>query len=270
MNDVKDLFSRVLDADAPRPMASRDEMMARAHRAAARRRTRRAATACAAAAIVVGAAVGVPSWVGRDSDDGLTTGTEPAVTAGPSRPAPASRLTPERHAGSMLTTLLKHVPGQFTTPATPTFKDAGGLEHQVQGTHVEPPAKEMSASTDVYRGTKAGSLAVAVTVGQGAAPVGDLCVTGTISHQGIDSGCKVVTATDGQPIRFSWRYVSAGRIEYAARFHPGGYVMVLQTTSGTRPVSTPLGRIMTERALADAAADPAFWPTNLVPFPSGP
>ena len=266
MNDVKDLFSRVLDADIPRPVATRDDMLAVAHRAAARRRTRHLTTAVASVALAVAAATAGPHWLGRNND-GLTTGDHPNVTASPSRPAPTPRLAPEQHATAMLKVLLAHVPRGFTTPSAPTITDDEGIEHQVQGTHVEVPAKQILATTDVYSGKKAGSLSAIVTVGQGAAPTGDLCATASISHQGTETGCSTITATNGVPIRFSWRLLSTGRLEYAARYYPGGYVLIQQMTYGLKPASTPLGLIMSERALADVAADPAFFPANLAPFP---
>jgi hypothetical protein len=265
MNDVKDLFGRVLDADTPRPVATRDDMLAVARRAAARRRARHLTAACASVALVVGAATAAPHWLGRD-DDGLTTGDHSSVTAAPSHPAATPRLAPERHATAMLKALLKHVPGDLTTPSAPTIKGNDGVEYQVQGTHVESPAKQILATTDIYSGKKAGSLTATVTVGQGPVPTGDLCATASISHDDTEQGCRTITATNGLPVRFSWRYLSIGRTEYAARYYPGGYVLIQQLTYGLKPASTPLGLVMTERALADAAADPAFWPKSLAPF----
>ena len=265
MNDVKDLFSRVLDADTPRPVATRAEMLAVAHRAAARRRARHLTAVCASVALVVAAATAAPQWLGRD-DGGLTTGDRPSATAAPNRSAPPPRLASEQHAASMLNTLLRHVPAGYTTPTAPIVTDDEGVEYQLQGTSVEVSEQQILATTDVYRGTKAGSLSARVTLGPGATPRGDLCVTGEISHQGTEAGCRVITATNGLPVRFSWRSDSTGRVEYAARFHPGGYVLVHQLRYGLKPGSTPLGRVLTEQALADAAADPAFWPKDLAPF----
>lgn len=265
MNDVKDLFSRVLDADTPRPVATRDEMLAVAHRAAARRRARHITAVCASVALVVAAATAAPHWLGRGGD-GLTTG--PAATAPPNRPTPttAPAITPERHAQSMLTTLLGHVPEPFATPSAPP---AAGSTRPAKEAHVMSPTQQMIANTDVYLGTKSGVMSVVVTVRPGAVPTGDLCVTAPASHHA-EEGCTVVTAANGDRIRVSWRDLSPlGRIEYAARFYQGGTVVVQQTPSAMQPDSVPIGRILSQQRLAAVAADPAFWPTNLTPFPSG-
>jgi len=267
MNDVKDLFNRVLDTDAPRPVASRDAMLAVAHRAAARRRTRRTAAACAAAAFVIAAAVGVPRWLPAGTD-GVTTGRDPGVTASPSSPAPPSTVTPERHAESMLKALLKRVPAEFTTPTTPTATDQNGVPRRTNESHVmDGQTPQLFAITDVYSGTKAGSTSVLVQFGLGAPPAGDLCVTGRPSHHA-EQGCKVVTAANGTRIRVSWRGLpQIGRIDYAARFYQGGSVVVQQAPTLMDSRTTPIGRIFSEQAIADVAADPEFWPTNLAPFP---
>ena len=269
MNEMKELFGRVLDADAPRPVATRDDMLTVAHRAAARRRARHLTAACAGVALVVAAATAVPHWLNPDND-GLTTGKNPGVSAAPNHPRPtpsrsAPPVTPEQHAQKMLATLLGHVPRPFTTPSTVTAEDSRRLKDAYVRT---APMKQMMAITEVYRGAKTGLLSVAVTISSGAAPTGDLCVTAPASHR--EQGCAIVTATNGDRVRLSWRDVpQIGRIEYAARFYQGGAVVIQQTPSAGEPDSGSVGRILEERALADAAADPAFWPTNLAPFPSG-
>jgi hypothetical protein len=140
-----------------------------------------------------------------------------------------------------------------------------------QAVSLHPPKGEMVASTDVYRGDEGASASVSVSITGLPEPAGDLCATAEVLHQGADDGCKVVTASNGDRVRYSWRVIAGfGRIDYAARFHAGGYVVVHQSPGGLRPDKAPrTAGFWTEAQMVDAATTAAFWPTNLGPFTGG-
>lgn len=255
MNEIKDVFRTVLDAPAP-PPPTREAMLTMAHTAASRRRARRAAAGISAVAAVTVAAAVVPQW--------LAPAPRPSGVANGQGP-----ISPGEHGKSMLRTLRTVVPAGFTTPSSDVYSDSNGrfIVRITRASPLNKPYGEIVASTDVYRGDAGGSASVLLrTTGQ-PAPTGDLCVTGSVELPSQDRGCSVVTASNGVRIRVSWRDLDgAGRIHYAVRFHPGGYVLLQQGPAATRPDTELLGFIWTPNQLAETAASADFWPAHLGPF----
>jgi hypothetical protein len=255
MNEIKDLFRTVLDAQAP-PPPTREAMLTIAHTAAARRRVRRAAAGMSAVVVLTVAAAVAPHV--------LTPKAELLGAASARQP-----VSPREHGNTMLRTLRTIVPPGFTTPSADVYTDGNGSfpVRVTQAAPLQGPYGEIVASTDVYKGGAGGSAAVEVRTTGKPEPLGDLCVTGTVVLQSPERGCRVITAANGLRVRFSWRELDGvGRIEYAACFHQGGYVLLQQGPAATRPDTEVLGRIWTEDQLADAVATTDFWPATLGPF----
>lgn len=277
--EVKDLFQRVL-ADPGPPLASSEEVLGAARRTARRRRAGTAVACSALAAVAVaGASVGVPALTGALTPTGTNhaagNGTRPTTSASSPTTSASSDVagesTPATNQGKadkMLETLLAAVPAGYTTPTTDTVSDANGQQYEVRGTQVLPDSTtgenggkgwHLNASTDVYRGSQAGSLAVTVTDNDQPVPDGDICQL-EIQHQGSgEQSCQQIMVS-GTRVRVSMRDLGqAGKIWYATVFTDGWTTQVQEGQNGMRPGSAMLATLpYTPRQLAQLAMNPAF------------
>ena len=273
--ELTDVFTQVIGDDEP-PLTGSGTMLTLARRARRRRSVVLAAgSTVATAAVVVGAVATVPGLVGAPAGHTVIdtahggASTPTGVSSGSRTSKPSASPTPskkdvEASAKRLLAALEVAVPRGYTIPTKDTVSE-GGVQYEVRGTQVVPGAdrmgstgQSMNANTDIYLGAAAGSITVTVSDDDQSVP-SDLCAA-KIIHQGIESGCSVVTAADGTKVRVASRDLgSHGQIRYATCFHPGWTVTAQEMQTGMTPGRGTLPELpMSEQQLADFATNPGF------------
>jgi len=261
MTDVKLIFEQVLEAPAP-PLTPAAQTLGAARRSVVRRRAV-AATGSAFAAFAVAAIVATPL--------ALHGHGAPPTTAGSAGPAPTSALSPTAAPTTatpfdetMLSVLLASIPSGYTLPSAPTvFFNGSTVAVQVTQLNTDLDGTvEYIASTDVYRGDAASSVAVHVIVGPRAMPIGpDLCSLPGPMHQGDDLGCEVVFSSGGVPVRLSYDDKIPGRVYYAAVAYPGVTVYTQEGPFGGMLGQAPMDPpVFGSTGLVELAANPGFRP----------
>jgi hypothetical protein len=254
---IRELLSRAVGAGPPAGIQLPvDDVLARNGRVLRRRRIGRSA---AAVVLLAGAAGLFALLPGRPPS---APPAPPATTVSPAPTGPAADY--RSRAMAALDLLTAAVPAGYTMPARDAVPRPDSASffpmREVTWRSPEQSRKELYAAwLEVQLDGRAALLTVRVTdeIPPGLLWSADLCATPVAPREQV---CQVVTATDGTPVRIaSWQPVT-GPVRQAVRV-ANGVLVTVEQASRPRPGVYGLGRaVLTDRQLADLAADPALLP----------